>query len=70
MRAPKLSEKDHNTLDRFLEELLNAHRCGRVATSEAVGDIMHVVGAVDKDNHLEAINYSVLRKGELTDATG
>jgi hypothetical protein len=42
-----LRESDHNKLDAFLGEVLDEHKAGRLSKGDAIGDVMHVIAALD-----------------------
>ncbi|MDE0177361.1 MAG: hypothetical protein OXP36_02085 [Gammaproteobacteria bacterium] len=61
----KLSEKDHNELDKFVNAVLDAYRDGRLSQVEARADLMHVVAAAAKDNYDGVVSFSEVRLAEI-----
>jgi hypothetical protein len=48
--ALKLSEADHRALDRYLEEVLDAYKDGKIDLLMAREDLSHAVSAAAIDN--------------------
>ena len=44
----QLTKKDHDLLDEFLEHVLTQFKDGEIEKSEAIGNIAHLVAAVDR----------------------
>ena len=45
--AVQLTESDHELLDQFLATVLDRYKDGEITKSEAIGNIAHLVAAVD-----------------------
>ncbi|MDG4887302.1 hypothetical protein [Mesorhizobium sp. WSM4887] len=45
---PQLTSRDYALLDKFIGLVLDRYKAGERTKTEAVGDIAHVVAAVDK----------------------
>lgn len=52
-----LSEKDHKSIDSFLEKVLDWYKSGEIARDGAVGGLTHVMAALDKGNTGEAVAW-------------
>ena len=46
----KLGQDDFSLVDQFIEVVLDRHRDGICSTSEAVGDIAHLIAIIDQEN--------------------
>lgn len=57
MKAPTLTNKDHDAMDRFFAALLDDYRDGVIDKFNAVGTLGHVVAAIYIDNYSEARNW-------------
>lgn len=62
-----LSEADHNTLDLYLNAVLDAYRDGKWDQLTARSDLAHVIAAAAKDNANEVTPYAKLRLAELAE---
>ena len=60
----KLSSKDHQNMDRFLEMVLDAYKAGDISRASAVGGLAHVMAALAIGNDAEAISW--FKKADLT----
>lgn len=54
MREGELSNSDHEHMDAFLGQVLDAYKTGELSRTAAVGVLAHVIAAVDLDNYPEA----------------
>ena len=52
-----LSEKDHRSMDAFLEKVLDWYKLGEITRDGAVGGLAHVMAALDKGNTGEAVAW-------------
>ena len=53
----KLTDTDHDLMDKFLERVLNAYKHDKVSLSGAIGNLAHVMSALDKGNIGEAVAF-------------
>ncbi len=54
MKKGKLSNKDHNQMDAFLDAVLEDFKNGLVSKEAVASGFSHVIAAVDIGNHDEA----------------
>ena len=54
MKKGKLSNKDHNQMDAFLDTVLEDFKNGLVSKEAVASGFAHVIAAVDTGNHDEA----------------
>lgn len=66
----KLSEEDHNKLDKFVNAVLDAYRDGRLSQLEARVDLMHVVAAAAQDNYDGVVSFCEVRLAEIEKSLG
>ena len=62
--AIDLTERDHRALDRYLDEVLNAYRDGKLTLGEARGELAHVftAAAIDNEDVKRHIRISALEE--------
>lgn len=53
----KLNEKDHRSMDSFLEKVLDWYKAGEITRDAAVGGLAHVMAALDRGNTGEAVAW-------------
>jgi O-phosphoseryl-tRNA(Cys) synthetase len=52
-----LSTKDHQSMDSFLEKVLDWYKTGEITRDDAVGGLAHVMAALDIGNTGEAVAW-------------
>lgn len=57
----QLTNKDHDDLDALVGHLLDDFQAGLITKAQAVGTVVHIVGALDAGNLGEVQNW--LRQG-------
>jgi len=63
----KLGQEDFSLVDQFIEVVLDRHKNGICSTSEAVGDIAHLIAAIDRadgDDHRSYMLAIIAAKDE------
>lgn len=53
-KQDKLSSRDHQNMDAFLEHVLEDYKSGVITKEQAIGGLAHVIAAVDIRNYDEA----------------
>jgi hypothetical protein len=66
----KLTDKDHADMDAFLGFLLDDFKSGAITKATAAGTLVHVITAVDIDNHEEARRWFKEGRKFLKNAIG
>jgi hypothetical protein len=57
MRGGSLSEKDHAAMAEFLGRILDSYKSGKLSRGDAIGDLAHVMTALDTQNMQEVLTY-------------
>lgn len=60
-----LTNQDHNNMDAYLGYLLDAYKSGKIEKTEAIGDLAHVIAAIDQGNINEAREWFKQSRKEL-----
>lgn len=56
-RTPILTDRDHTNMDAFLGHVLEDFKAGTITKEQAVGDLAHVIAAIDQGNYGEAVSW-------------
>lgn len=56
-REKIVTEKQIHALDKFVAKVLDAYKDGTISRADAVGDIGHVLVAIDQGNATEFVNF-------------